>query len=318
MVLQNHEIYEAGYFFGTEGDCMAYLWVSACYTCSVVFTAQWIKKINDLISKLDTEGYLNYIILFIACIILFEVIRWLAKLKRAIFRPRRIVLSNETTFLLRKALIEGELDTIQDFVEKHPQSVKWMFEYTDKDYPSDVTLLYLAVLYNKLDIAKLLLSKGAVINKRAGISDHTPLEIAIVNKNTEMTEYLISKGGEFRLKSFKDEIPGEILTLLSDSRTRAKYDDIFKAVEKSSIMGVRDWLARGVDVNIKDNHGQTPLHLAAIKGGTEITKILVNEGARVNVKDELGNTPLMLAMYYGYKEIEGVLRKYGAVDESGQ
>ena len=48
-------------------------------------------------------------------------------------------------------------------------------------------------------------------------------------------------------------------------------------------------IAKGVDVNAKNNRGGTPLHLANNK---EIAELLIANGADVNAKDEDGETPL--------------------------
>jgi ankyrin repeat protein len=47
---------------------------------------------------------------------------------------------------------------------------------------------------------------------------------------------------------------------------------------------------------------RTPLHLAAIRGHTNIARILVNAGADRNVKDFDDNTPLHYASEYGHFE----------------
>ena len=51
-------------------------------------------------------------------------------------------------------------------------------------------------------------------------------------------------------------------------------------------------IAKGVDVNAKDNRGGTPLHSTASGGQKEIAKLLIAKGADVNAKDEDGETPL--------------------------
>jgi ankyrin repeat protein len=47
---------------------------------------------------------------------------------------------------------------------------------------------------------------------------------------------------------------------------------------------------------------RTPLHLAAIRGHTNIARTLVNAGADRNVKDFDDNTPLHYASEYGHFE----------------
>ncbi|MBY0353629.1 ankyrin repeat domain-containing protein [Candidatus Babeliales bacterium] len=56
-------------------------------------------------------------------------------------------------------------------------------------------------------------------------------------------------------------------------------------------------VAQGALVNIYDNLGWTPLHWAALCGGVEIVRLLLNAGALINAPDKNGynNTPLHVA-----------------------
>ncbi|WP_353280976.1 ankyrin repeat domain-containing protein [Wolbachia endosymbiont (group B) of Tholera decimalis] len=56
-------------------------------------------------------------------------------------------------------------------------------------------------------------------------------------------------------------------------------------------------------VNVKDNHGQTLLHIAAKSGNLNVMKCLVNKGASTNTKDKYDNTPLHSAAYAGELDI---------------
>jgi ankyrin repeat protein len=55
-------------------------------------------------------------------------------------------------------------------------------------------------------------------------------------------------------------------------------------------------LERGVDPNIQDSQGLTPLHLTVVpEAGVDLTRLLLSRGARVDAKDGQGMTPLMSA-----------------------
>jgi ankyrin repeat protein len=66
-------------------------------------------------------------------------------------------------------------------------------------------------------------------------------------------------------------------------------------------------IAKGADVNKDDDDESTPLHYAALKGQKEIAELLIAKGADVNAVGDLGRTPLDLA----YAETADLLRKHG-------
>ena len=68
----------------------------------------------------------------------------------------------------------------------------------------------------------------------------------------------------------------------------------------------------GLDPNIKDNSGWTPLHYAAEGGHLDVVKLLLERGADPNVKDKAGDTPLHNAAKKCHVDVAGVLLDYGA------
>ena len=67
--------------------------------------------------------------------------------------------------------------------------------------------------------------------------------------------------------------------------------DIHEAADTGNIEAVKQRLADGTDVNVKDKHGGTPLHRAAYRGHKEVVELLIAKGAEVNAKDRDGYTP---------------------------
>ncbi len=59
---------------------------------------------------------------------------------------------------------------------------------------------------------------------------------------------------------------------------------LFQAIKVNDIERVKRILARGVDLNIAGEHGDTPLHVAARYGRLEIVKYLIGNGAEANIK----------------------------------
>ncbi|WP_419420461.1 ankyrin repeat domain-containing protein [Legionella sp. D16C41] len=66
-------------------------------------------------------------------------------------------------------------------------------------------------------------------------------------------------------------------------------------------------LANGVDTNVVNNEGITPLHVAAYKGHINIVQMLLNTGTDLNVANQTGDTPLHLAAAEGHEEIVKML-----------
>lgn len=62
-------------------------------------------------------------------------------------------------------------------------------------------------------------------------------------------------------------------------------------------------IAMGADVNMKDVSGNTPLHIAVIRGYTEIAKYLVECQANPNSQNTNGHTPLHLALLISQKTL---------------
>ena len=64
--------------------------------------------------------------------------------------------------------------------------------------------------------------------------------------------------------------------------------------------------------NAKNHAYQTPLHIAARKGYTDICKLLIQMGVNINARDNYSHTPLHYAALYGYFDIVDLLKHAGA------
>lgn len=71
-------------------------------------------------------------------------------------------------------------------------------------------------------------------------------------------------------------------------------------------------ISKGADVNAKDNVGMTPLHEAIRRGKKEFALFLISKGADVNAKALWGKTPLHFAASEGHKDIIETLISKGA------
>ena len=67
---------------------------------------------------------------------------------------------------------------------------------------------------------------------------------------------------------------------------------LLEACEKGDVDAVNQCIADGMDVNIKDTDGRSPLLVGAMEGHKKIVEILLVKGADVNAKTNNGETPL--------------------------
>jgi hypothetical protein len=86
---------------------------------------------------------------------------------------------------------------------------------------------------------------------------------------------------------------------------------LFNAASGGNIEAVKQHLAAGTDVEVKDNNGFTPLHIAT----REVAELLIAKGADVNAivasGQYQGKTPLDAAIQVGRPEVADLLRKHG-------
>jgi len=93
---------------------------------------------------------------------------------------------------------------------------------------------------------------------------------------------------------------------------KVPYISIHFATAEGNIKAVIRHLANGVDVNVKNDFGFTPLLKAAQFGRREVAELLIAKGADVSVKDKFGRTPLHCAADEGQTEVAELLIAAGA------
>ena len=59
---------------------------------------------------------------------------------------------------------------------------------------------------------------------------------------------------------------------------------IYDAATEGNIEVVKQHLANGADVNASNMHGETPLHVAALRGHKEVVQLLITNGAYANFR----------------------------------
>jgi hypothetical protein len=91
-----------------------------------------------------------------------------------------------------------------------------------------------------------------------------------------------------------------------------KNDYIHKAAARGKFGYVAECLNAGVNPNIKEGNGWTPIHSAARYGHMNIIKLLVNYGANINTPDVTQRTPLDQAVISNNIFLVEYLKSLGA------
>lgn len=210
--------------------------------------------------------------------------------------------------LLRYAIMNDNWDLTKYLIDTQPERVN------ESDNPDGYFPLYDAVLKNNLEIIKLLLAKGADINKRTK-SGYSSLELAVRHENIEIAEFLIKNGIDVNTVEedfghsplYKAAITNNDLHMVkllvengANINQKDKYGEsiLYEATAYENIEIVKFLVDNGVDVNIQNNDGCTALHNAIYSERMDIAKILVDAGADVNLQDKDGNTPANILLKY--------------------
>lgn len=100
-----------------------------------------------------------------------------------------------------------------------------------------------------------------------------------------------------------------------DDAARRELEDslpeLIRAVKANSMERVNELLAKGANVNVRDENGYTPLHEAARAGLTDMARMLIAKGARVRDNVASGLTPLHLAAEHGFTDTVRLLLENG-------
>ena len=95
---------------------------------------------------------------------------------------------------------------------------------------------------------------------------------------------------------------------------RYNYRDppLHDACYYNSVEIVKLLLDQGANINIQNNSDWTPLHYACCNNSFESVKLLLDNGANVNIQNIYGDTPLHFVCHYNRVEIAKLLMDNGA------
>lgn len=142
--------------------------------------------------------------------------------------------------------------------------------------------LHACIKLNNLKLVEKLIQFGANVNLENNFTDDTVLHAAVMKGNEEMVLLLIHAGANINA-----------IGILGRTPLHRAFSFGAKSIAKLL-------LHFGAKSDIKAHDGITALHLAALTPQSEIMKAMLENKVEVdvNVKDNLGNTPLHMAIMH--------------------
>lgn len=138
---------------------------------------------------------------------------------------------------------------------------------TVNDKHQTKTLLYFALQLDRMDLFQYLLEKGANPNLPGDEEGYTPLHLAALMNKEEFAEILV------RHKAIVDVIDAN------------RETPLFKVANRKSHRIARLLLENGSAPNHLNKKNETPLHRAALQDDVETARLLVEHGSSVNAQD---------------------------------
>ncbi|XP_031435004.1 ankyrin-3 isoform X4 [Clupea harengus] len=200
---------------------------------------------------------------------------------------------------------------------------------------SGFTPLHIAAHYGNINVATLLLNRGAAVDFMAR-NDITPLHVAAKRGNSNMVKLLLDRGSKIDARTKDGLTPlhcgarsghEQVVEMMLDrgapilSKTKNGLSPLHMATQGDHLNCVQLLLQHDVPVDDVTNDYLTALHVAAHCGHYKVAKVIVDKKANPNAKALNGFTPLHIACKKNRVKVMELLLKHGAsiqaVTESG-
>jgi ankyrin repeat protein len=180
-----------------------------------------------------------------------------------------------------------------------------------------------AAKYNQMARLQLLVERGVDVNVADTRLQRTPYELALLNGNGEIAQYLLDHGAKEIPLSDLDAFFSACLGadavrargLLARDATLIerlgsdRIELLQLAAESDKLDALRLMAELGFDLNARKR--TTALHHAAMCGNLEAVKLLIELGADPSIRDtEFNATPLGWAEYGEKKDVAQFLRQF--------
>lgn len=234
-----------------------------------------------------------------------------------------ILIRHLRKFPIHRAIEANDIAKVKSLLAKKPRLVNRVDNQRTGHTP-----LHLAASTRRIEIAELLLAKGAAVNLK-GLGGKTALHPAATLGHEAMIRVLLRNGADINAAGRSSGTPLHCAARSrSADRTNAAQilldagADInavsrgFTPLHLAAQQGLTKTMAilteRGADIEATTPDGRTPLHAAADNNRPKAVKLLIERGANINAATSDGSTPLHMAAFRNAKPLVELLIAKGA------
>ncbi|GIY30595.1 hypothetical protein CDAR_461182, partial [Caerostris darwini] len=199
----------------------------------------------------------------------------------------------------------------------------------DKKDVAGLTPLHLAARRGHGDVVQILIAEGADIHAEDSTKS-TAMHFAASMCFEDVVKLLLSEGAdilkanEFNITPIGIMISNGLSDILINEKVNINFTDAngFTALHLGALFGdlsfVEYCIQKNVsDINVKNNEGSTPLHLASRGNFQHVVSFLIDKGAEINAKDNNCHTALYFACINNYKDVVHIFINKETKDKLG-
>ena len=236
---------------------------------------------------------------------------------------------------LHRAIIVGNLQIVSMLLDKGANTkTKGELHYLGKrEKPILCTPLELAIRWDQLEIAQLLIAKGVFLHTKyldecgTKAEDGTSCLEPSVKVQRMATLMKAFREGVHPSQVSRREKVTRLLQLrndpaafeelgeyLRDAAYFGQTEEVLRLLKVRLVVDVDDVLIAHRLTDCRAENGSTPFLNACQEGHAEVVTLLMDAGADINAKNKSGRNALMLASRYGYLPVVEILFGQGGVD----
>ncbi|KAG5800550.1 hypothetical protein H9Q69_000437 [Fusarium xylarioides] len=199
----------------------------------------------------------------------------------------------------------GDIATTTELLKTHKQ-----FLDSRGGQEGAYTPILQAALLGHLDTFALLLAEGADVEALTPETKWSALHLSARIGQIAIVRLLVHKRASLGLSDYKG------YTALAHAAD-AGFSDVVRELIKGNVSDILPEVAenqQSLFVNPQNDEHDTPLHLAASHGHSQVVQILLQNGAKPQMRNKIGYTPLHLAVVGGFDDITKTLLGSGTQD----